>query len=56
MTNLVGMFKCPTINTIVRHIQGSLGKPCDVAFVKATRTHGLKGPVPVQRLAGSLDV
>jgi hypothetical protein len=56
MMNLVGMSKCPAINTIVRHIQGSLGKPSYVAFFKATRTHSLKEPVPVQRLAGNLVV
>ena len=55
MTNPVGMFECPAINTIVCYIQASLGKPSDVAIFKAARPHSLKGPVPVQRLAGNLD-
>ena len=54
VTNLVGMFECPTINAIVRHIQRPLREPGDVAFFKATRPHGPEGPVPMKRLAGDL--
>ena len=54
VTNLVGMFECPTIHAIVRHVQPSLGEPGDVALFKSTRSHSMKGPVPMERLAGGL--
>jgi len=52
--DLVRMFESPTINTIVRYIQGTLWKPGDVTLFKATRADSLEGSVPVQRLAGDL--
>jgi hypothetical protein len=48
------MFECPAIDTVVRRIQGTLGKPGDIAILKATRPDMLEGPIPVERLAGNL--
>jgi hypothetical protein len=56
VTNTVGVLECPAVDTIVCHIQATLWKPGDVALFKVARPHSLKGPVPVQRLAGNLYV
>ena len=52
--NLVRMFESPTVDTVVGSIQGTLGKPGDVTFYKATRSDSVERGVPMQGFTGSL--
>jgi hypothetical protein len=54
--DLVGMFESPTVDTVVGSIQGTLRKPDNVTFYKATRSDSLERRVPMQRFAGGLLV
>jgi len=54
-TNLGGVLKCPTVNTVVSRIETALGEPDDVACRKRARSDCLERAVPVKRLAGNLE-
>jgi hypothetical protein len=53
-TDLVGMFVSPSIDAVVRRVQGPFGKPDNITLFKATRPDSREGPVPVQRLTSDL--
>lgn len=55
-TRLVGVFERPTVDTVVRCVEGTLGEPSDITGGEATRPDRFEGPVPVKRLAGDLQV
>lgn len=46
-TDLVGVFVSPTVDAVVRRVQGSFGKPDNITVFKATRPDSRERPVPV---------
>jgi hypothetical protein len=46
-TNLVGVFESPTVDTVVRRIQGPFREPGNITLFEATSPDSREGPVPV---------
>jgi hypothetical protein len=46
-TNLVGIFESPTVDAVVRRIQGPFGEPGNITLIEATSPDSREGPVPV---------
>ena len=55
-SDLVGMFVCPAIDTIIGSIQATFGEPYDITVLEAPGTNGPEWTVPIQSLFCGLKI
>jgi hypothetical protein len=54
-TNLVGVLECPSVDTVVRGVQTTLGEPDNVASLEPACTDGLERSVPMEGVSRDLQ-
>ena len=54
-SNLIGMFVCPSIDTIIGSIQATFGEPDNIAILEASVSDRLERAIPIQSLFCNLD-